>query len=236
MLFRLGSLAVILLTACIAADKYVLNSGERQLNINSFEYIWKTVRDKHWDPKMGGVNWQAVHDELLPKEEKAGTREKSREIMISMLERLKQIAFQHRPVRRLQGNGNARLARWQSRHRRARDRFQSDHHLGRSRIARRRSAASSRAGRFCASTARTCCRAFARFRKDLPIPPCSSSRCSRSVTSRLYGKVSTAGDARYGGRHRAERRAGTGSRQAARHAWPLSATCRRCTSGWNRGR
>src|SRR5579872_7275781 len=93
MLVRLGALAVLLLSACAAADKYTLTPGERQLSVNSFEYVWKTVRDKHWDPKLGGVNWQAVHDELLPKLEKAATREKAREIMISMLERLKQSHF-----------------------------------------------------------------------------------------------------------------------------------------------
>ncbi len=93
MLFRLGALGFLLSFVAAAADKYVLTNGERQLNVNSFEYVWQTVRDKHWDPKMGGVNWQAVHDELMPKEEKATTREKAREVMINMLERLKQSHF-----------------------------------------------------------------------------------------------------------------------------------------------
>src|SRR5438874_12774618 len=93
MLFRLGALSLGLVLAASAADRYALTPGERQLNVNSFEYVWKTVRDKHWDPKLGGINWQAAHDELLPKVEKAGTMDKAREAMTAMLGRLKQSHF-----------------------------------------------------------------------------------------------------------------------------------------------
>jgi carboxyl-terminal processing protease len=93
MSLRLGVFGVVLVCIAAAADRYALTPGERQLNVNSFEYVWKTVRDKHWDPKLGGLNWQAIHDELLPKVEKAGTMDKAREVMISMLERLKQSHF-----------------------------------------------------------------------------------------------------------------------------------------------
>jgi len=93
MLLRLGVFGATVVFIAAAADRYALTPGERQLNVNSFEYVWKTVRDKHWDPKLGGLNWQAVHDELLPKVEKAGTMDKAREVMTSMLERLKQTHF-----------------------------------------------------------------------------------------------------------------------------------------------
>ena len=93
MSFRFGVLALAVICAGAAADRYSLTPAERQFNVNSFELVWKTVRDKHWDPQLGGVNWQAVHDELLPKMEKAGTMEKAREVMTSMLERLKQSHF-----------------------------------------------------------------------------------------------------------------------------------------------
>src|SRR5581483_3836872 len=93
MLLRLGVFGATVVFIAAAADRYALTPGERQLNVNSFEYVWKTVRDKHWDPKLGGLNWQAVHDELLPKVEKAGTMDKAREVMMSMLERLKQTHF-----------------------------------------------------------------------------------------------------------------------------------------------
>jgi carboxyl-terminal processing protease len=75
-----------------------LTPAQRQLNIDSFEMIWKTVRDKHWDPKLNGVNWQAVHDELLPKLEKAQSMDAARDIMSDMLSRLKQTHFGIVPV------------------------------------------------------------------------------------------------------------------------------------------
>jgi carboxyl-terminal processing protease len=98
MLFRLGALCAILVSVAAAADRYALTPGERQLNVNSFDYVWKTVRDKHWDPKLNGVNWQAVRDELMPKVEKASTMDKARDVMNSMLGRLKQTHFNIYPA------------------------------------------------------------------------------------------------------------------------------------------
>ncbi|HUB82680.1 MAG TPA: S41 family peptidase [Bryobacteraceae bacterium] len=70
-----------------------LSPAQRQLNIDSFEQVWTTVRDKHWDPKLNGVDWQAVHDELRPKIDRAATTEEARDIMSDMLHRLKQTHF-----------------------------------------------------------------------------------------------------------------------------------------------
>lgn len=68
--------------------------GPEQVFIDSFEQIWTTVRDKHWDPGLGGVDWQAVHDELRPKIEKAENNGQARRIMTDMLDRLKLSHFQ----------------------------------------------------------------------------------------------------------------------------------------------
>ena len=62
-------------------------------NVESFEYVWKTVRDKHWDPQLGGVNWQAVHDEMRPRVEKAESVHETRAILTEMLGRLHQSHF-----------------------------------------------------------------------------------------------------------------------------------------------
>ena len=77
-------------TVCFAA---ALSPAERRLNVDSFEYVWKTVRDKHWDPKLGGIDWQAVHDELLPRVESAQRMEEARKAMSDMLGRLHQTHF-----------------------------------------------------------------------------------------------------------------------------------------------
>ena len=33
---------------------------EKQLNIDSFEKVWKTIRDKHWETNPGGLDWNAI--------------------------------------------------------------------------------------------------------------------------------------------------------------------------------
>jgi len=70
-----------------------LSPEQRRLNLESFEYVWKTVRDKHWDPKIGGIDWQAVHDELRPRMEAAETAEEGRTVTEAMLQRLHQTHF-----------------------------------------------------------------------------------------------------------------------------------------------
>jgi carboxyl-terminal processing protease len=90
MLARIGVLALAMVSAGVAAD---LTPAERQANIDSFEYVWKTVRDRHWEARPGGLDWQAVHDELRPKVEKAGSIDDARAILSSMLDRLHQTHF-----------------------------------------------------------------------------------------------------------------------------------------------
>ncbi|MBZ5726270.1 MAG: hypothetical protein LAP87_14885 [Acidobacteriia bacterium] len=93
MWFRICVLALAVACAGPAADKNTLTPAARQSNADSFEYVWKTVRDKHWDPKLGGLDWQAVHDELRVKLDQSTTMEEARQIMQSMLERLKETHF-----------------------------------------------------------------------------------------------------------------------------------------------
>jgi carboxyl-terminal processing protease len=77
----------------VAACAFALTPEQRRLNIDSFEYVWKTVRDKHWQTKPGGLDWQAVHDELRPAIEKADSMDAARAIMNDMLGRLHQTHF-----------------------------------------------------------------------------------------------------------------------------------------------
>lgn len=60
----------------------------RQLNIYSFEQVWTTIRDRHWDPKLGGLDWQKIRQELRPRVEQAATAEEARAIIREMLGRL----------------------------------------------------------------------------------------------------------------------------------------------------
>src|SRR6185436_10006689 len=70
-----------------------LTPAQRQLNVESFEHVWKKVRDTHWDPKLGGIDWQAAHDELRPAVEKAATMAAARKAMSDLLARLHQTHF-----------------------------------------------------------------------------------------------------------------------------------------------
>ena len=71
---------------------------QRRLNIESFEKVWTTIRDKHWDPKLGGLDWQAIHDEFRPQIEAANSRAQVRSLMDSMVSRLGQSHFAIIPV------------------------------------------------------------------------------------------------------------------------------------------
>src|SRR5579863_7735553 len=70
-----------------------LTPEQRQLNIQSFEYVWTAIRDKHWQAKPGGLDWQAIHDEFKPQIEAADSMDAVRGAMSQMLARLHQTHF-----------------------------------------------------------------------------------------------------------------------------------------------
>ena len=68
------------------------------LDLESFDAIWSAVRDHHWDPEMGGLDWQAVRAELRPRAERAADHEEARAVMEEMLERLATSHYQIIPA------------------------------------------------------------------------------------------------------------------------------------------
>lgn len=70
-----------------------LTPEQRQLNIQSFEYVWTAIRDKHWQAKPGGLDWQAIHDEFRPKIDAADSMDAARGVLNLMLGRLHQTHF-----------------------------------------------------------------------------------------------------------------------------------------------
>ncbi|MCP4548555.1 MAG: hypothetical protein GY835_19025 [bacterium] len=71
-----------------SAETRQLDESERALNVESFEQVWRTIRDKHWDAELGGMDWQRVHDDYLPRIKEALTMVDSRQIMGEMIELL----------------------------------------------------------------------------------------------------------------------------------------------------
>ena len=64
------------------------SAAQKRLNIESFEFIWSTIRDQYWDPSFGGMDWNTVHDQLRPEIERATTTSQARAIMRQMIGRL----------------------------------------------------------------------------------------------------------------------------------------------------
>lgn len=75
-------------SAPVAAAPPPYTAADRELDAASFEYIWETIRDKHYDPTLGGINWQAVHDELKPRVDAATSRDQARGVMTELVHRL----------------------------------------------------------------------------------------------------------------------------------------------------
>jgi len=86
----------ILITAVLAAalsQAASMSPEERQRQLDSFDHVWQTIHDKHWEPKPGGLDWDKVRAELRPKAELATTTAEVRDAIREMLKRLKQSHF-----------------------------------------------------------------------------------------------------------------------------------------------
>lgn len=81
---RLNALLLISATLCGAT----LTPERKAQNLESFEYVWTTIRDKHWDKSLDGPEWKAAHDDLLPKLEQADSMEAARKVFAEMIGRL----------------------------------------------------------------------------------------------------------------------------------------------------
>ena len=77
----------------LVSEQPPLTDAQRQLNLTSFEQVWTTIRDKHWESRPGGLDWEAIHTEYRPQIEKADTMDAARHVMREMIGRLKQTHF-----------------------------------------------------------------------------------------------------------------------------------------------
>jgi carboxyl-terminal processing protease len=75
-----------------------LTDAERALNVESFDLVWSTVRDRHWDPDLNGVDWEAARSELRPQVAAAPTRAASRSHFEALLGLLQQSHLEIIPV------------------------------------------------------------------------------------------------------------------------------------------
>lgn len=70
-----------------------ISEERRALHVQSFDQVWTTIQDQHWDPNLNGVDWNAARDELRPKVESAKTDADARNAMNALIGKLKQSHF-----------------------------------------------------------------------------------------------------------------------------------------------
>lgn len=61
--------------------------------LDDFDAVWEIIRDQHFDPDFGGVDWNAVRAELRPQASHAQNRREVRQVIVEMLDRLGQSHF-----------------------------------------------------------------------------------------------------------------------------------------------
>jgi len=59
-----------------------------ELHLQSFDRVWSIVNDHYWDPEFGGLDWQAVREELRPRIQAASNRAEVRALLGEMIARL----------------------------------------------------------------------------------------------------------------------------------------------------
>jgi carboxyl-terminal processing protease len=80
---------VLLLAAASGALAFAqLTAKQKSDNLESFEIVWRTVRDRHPDPKLNGLNWPAIHESTRPLIEKAQSMQEVRRLLAGMLAKL----------------------------------------------------------------------------------------------------------------------------------------------------
>ena len=81
-------------TLVFALAASVLCGQPRAADLASFDQVWTTVRDTHWQKDApGGLDWNAIGAEYRPRVEAAPSAAAARAVMQEMLGRLKQTHF-----------------------------------------------------------------------------------------------------------------------------------------------
>ena len=79
--------------ALLGLTLFAQTPATHQRDLDSFEHVWTTIRDKHWEKKPGGLDWQAIHEEFRPRVERAKDTAEVRALLREMLARLHQTHF-----------------------------------------------------------------------------------------------------------------------------------------------
>lgn len=61
----------------------------RKTQIESFDKVWQTIHDQHYDPTFGGIDWDGVRTELRPKAEALTSDAEAEKLLNELVGRLK---------------------------------------------------------------------------------------------------------------------------------------------------
>src|ERR1044072_5990448 len=75
--------------AVAAAPTVSAAGAEAERRRESFDIVWQTVKENHYDPKFGGVDWDAVRAEFAPRVAAARTDRELHSLLHQMLNRLR---------------------------------------------------------------------------------------------------------------------------------------------------
>jgi carboxyl-terminal processing protease len=82
---RCSNSALLALLPLLAAGADIVSPQDRERNLQSFDAVWSTIRDRHWDPSLSGLDWPAVRARIRPRIDSAKTTEQVRAAMAEML-------------------------------------------------------------------------------------------------------------------------------------------------------
>ena len=85
---HIGFVLAFTLLACAPSQRLT-----EQQRVEVFQFVWEEVRRSHYDPKLGGVDWDAVREVYLPKARTAESDAAFYALLNAMLGELKQSHF-----------------------------------------------------------------------------------------------------------------------------------------------
>src|SRR5215212_8135894 len=92
--------------AVAAAPPAAAAAAEAERRRESFDIVWRTVKENHFDPKFGGVDWDAVREEFAPRAAAARTDRELHALLQQMLNRLGRSHFNIIPPEAIPSTGD----------------------------------------------------------------------------------------------------------------------------------
>src|SRR5947209_219659 len=77
----------------IAKSSPTARESTPELRRETFEIVWRTIKEKHFDPKFNGVDWDKVHDVYAPRVNRVKNDEEFYKLLQEMLGELHQSHF-----------------------------------------------------------------------------------------------------------------------------------------------